>query len=915
MNLGKIEENIHKLTQHISQGEFIYDLLLAYGLPKASITRLKDGSYNLSKKKGSILWKKKLLFQEVFDQDLHACIDQLRRNEEAIKHGPRFVIVTDYETLLAYDTKTKDTLDTKLKDLAKYYDFFLPWSGREKAQAKMESQADVKAAEKMAKLYDNIRQDNPNQFHDHKSLHELNVFLSRLLFCFFAEDTEIFPKKLFVNSIASHTQPGGSDLSEYLERLFEVLNTKHADRKGSPEYLIKFEYVNGGLFSDSYKAPEFTARSRKMLIECGELDWSEINPDIFGSMIQAVVHPDRRGGMGMHYTSVSNIMKVIEPLFLNELNEEFDKNQHNPQKLDKLLGRLSTIRIFDPACGSGNFLIIAYKELRLLEIKILIKLKALSEGTSDLDDVQASLIPKAQMSLASAYVPQLFSRISLSQFYGIELDDFAHEIAILSLWLAEHQMNVKFNEAFQKKLPSLPLKQGGNIICDNATRMDWEKVCPIGEKYENYILGNPPYLGARNQNKMQKGDVGHVLGKIKGSNSLDYIACWIYKAANYLEKAGGECGFVSTNSICQGEQVALLWPNVFAKNIEIGFAHQSFKWSNNAKKNAGVTCVIVGLRPISKKAKYIYSNLTSHTAANISPYLTDNHNVIVYKRSKPILSIPSVVFGNQAIDGGNLIMSNEEKEKLLVVHPSAKKFIRRLYGAEDFIKGLTRWCIWVSDSNFSEANKIPEFRERFQKVEEFRKNGGDVARSLVHIPYRFRYVHEAKNSMLVLPRTTSERREYLPIGFLTAEAIVTDAVQVVYDPELYIMGVLSSKIHMAWIKAVAGRLKTDFRYSNSICYNNFPIPELTDKQKDTITTHVLNVLEERENYSQKSLGELYDPKKMPKSLREAHEGLDHAVERCYRAKPFTSDEERLGYLFKLYEEMTSQDKLEKKKHA
>lgn len=494
MNLGKIEENVQNLTQQVSHGEFIYELLLAYGMPKASITRLKDGAYNLSKKSGEILWKKKLLFREVFDQDLHATIDQLRRDETTAKHSPRFIIVTDYKTLLAYDTKTKDTLDRPIGELHRHFDFFLPWSGREKSQAKLENPADVKAAENMAKLYDNIRQDNPHQFLDRESLHELNVFLSRLLFCYFAEDTEIFSKKLFVNSIESHTQSDGSDMAEYLGRLFMVMNTKHTERNDLPDYLKKFEYVNGGLFEKVYRAPKFTARSRKLLLECGELDWSEINPDIFGSMIQAVVHPDQRGGMGMHYTSVSNIMKVIEPLFLNELNEEFENNQHNPQKLEKLLGHLSTIRIFDPACGSGNFLIIAYKELRLLEIKILKQLKVLSEAVRGLDDLQASLIPKAQMSLAAAHMPSLFSRINLSQFYGIELDDFAHEIAILSLWLAEHQMNVKFNEEFQKKLPSLPLKQGGKIVCGNAVQLNWKQVCPIEKDSEIFLIGNPPYM-------------------------------------------------------------------------------------------------------------------------------------------------------------------------------------------------------------------------------------------------------------------------------------------------------------------------------------------------------------------------------------------------------------------------------------
>jgi len=903
MNISKIEENIQQLVKSPSQEEFIYGLLLAYGLPKASITRLKDGAYNLSKKKGTILWKKKLLFQEVFDQDLHACIDQLRRNEDAIKHSPRFVIVTDYETLLAYDTKTKDTLDTKLKDLAKYFDFFLPWSGREKAQAKLENPADVKAAEKMAKLYDNIRQDNPHQFHDYKSLHELNVFLSRLLFCFFAEDTEIFPKKLFVNSIASHTQPDGSDLSEYLERLFEVLNTKHSDRKGFPEYLKKFEYVNGGLFSDSYTAPKFTPRSRKMLIECGELDWSEINPDIFGSMIQAVVHPDQRGGMGMHYTSVSNIMKVIEPLFLNELNEEFENNQHNPQKLDKLLGRLSTIRIFDPACGSGNFLIIAYKELRLLEIKILKQLKALSEGTSELDDVQASLIPKAQMSLASTYVPQLFSRVDLSQFYGIELDDFAHEIAILSLWLAEHQMNVKFNEAFQKKLPSLPLKQGGKIICDNATRLDWEKVCTKDKDSEVYILGNPPYLGFNVLSAEQRKDIEFVLPELDNLKFLDYITCWFIKAARYTK---GNCrfAFVTTNSICQGVQVPIVWPHIFNQNLEINFAHSEFAWSNNAKKNAGVICSVIGLRPISNKPKYFYENTTKIEVKNINAYLVNGGNIIVEKRQTPLSNLPKISTGNIPYDGGNLILTSEEAKSLLLNYPQSREFIKELSGSVEFIRGITRYCLWIEDNQVVLARSIAPIQARIEAVKKSREQAGKIAKNYAHVPHKFYMTNRAKESQIIIPRVSSVRRKYIPMGFLKSDVIISDSAQAIYDPETWVFAVITSYMHMVWVKAIGGKLKSDYRYSAVICYNTFPVPDLSSQQKATLTTHVLNVLEEREAHSEKTMAELYDPEKMPKSLRDAHAGLDEAVERCYRIKPFTSDEERLEYLFKLYEEMT-----------
>jgi N-6 DNA Methylase len=616
MNIGQIEENVQTIAANLSRDSFIYDLLTAYGLPKASITRLQQGSYNLSKTPGEILWKKKLYFRPVFDEDLHGFIDTRRKDANLLKHAPRFFIVTDFLTLLAYDTKTGDTLDVPLSEIDRHADFFLPWAGMEKAQAKLENPADVKAAEKMAKLYDHIRHDNPDRFNDEEALHELNVFLSRLLFCYFAEDTEIFPHKLFTNSVTSHTQSDGSDLDAYLNRLFDVLNAPEPSkprldhlgtmfeplnkdsRSGFPDYLKKFPYVNGGLFAQKLAAPKFSSRARKMLIECGsQLNWADINPDIFGSMIQAVVHPDQRGGMGMHYTSVTNIMKVIEPLFLNELQEEFEKHSDDARKLQRLIERLREIRIFDPACGSGNFLIIAYKELRKLEMEIFKRLQEISK----------------QQSLP-------ISGIVLSQFFGIELDDFAHEVAILSLWLAEHQMNVAFKKTFGQSRASLPLKDGGKIVHGNATRLDWDTICPKAPEAEVYVLGNPPYMGARNQSKEQKSDLQHVFEGREEYKDCDYVSCWILKGGRYISGANAQFAFVSTNSINQGEQVAYIWPLVFEQGLEIGFAHQAFKWSNNAKLNAGVTCVVVGIRNTCNRPKRLYTEGAFRVVDNIKSY-------------------------------------------------------------------------------------------------------------------------------------------------------------------------------------------------------------------------------------------------------------------------------------------------------
>jgi hypothetical protein len=906
MNIAQIEINLQNLIKTLSKDTFIYELLLAYCLPKASITRLQKGNLNLSKVDGEISWKKKLFFQEEYKEDLHLTISELIKS---IKHQQRFVIVTDYNLFLAADTKTGEKLDIELQELPKHFDFFLPWAGMEKAQHRNENPADVKAAERMAKLFDEIKKDNVAASEDDS--HALNVFLSRLLFCYFAEDTHIFQDGQFTNAISSHTAVDGSNLNSYLETLFEVLNTDKKDRKDLSAYLDSFPYVNGGLFKDPHPVPVFSRKSRQLCIDAGEMNWKDINPDIFGSMFQGVIDPDKRGSLGAHYTSVPNIMKVIEPLFLDELREEFEKSKNSPKKLNELLYRLSKIKIFDPACGSGNFLIIAYKELRRLEIAIIHHLQELQKIASGFNskNEQLSFIPKAQLTLAASFQVDLFSRIQLSQFFGIEIDDFAHEIAQLSLWLAEHQMNVEFQKEFGKSSPTLPLKEAGKIVCGNACRLDWEEVCPKKEGDEIYILGNPPYLGARNQSVNQKSDLEFVFGRSYGTNSLDYISAWFLKAAKFNETYNSCAGFVSTNSLIQGEQAGILWPKILKLKNHIFFAYSSFLWNNSAKNKAAVYVVIIGIEKISIRQKKIFTGSKVKVVTNISPYLTEGSDITVEKRTKPRNGIPALVFGNQGIEGGNLILSNEEKVSWLNANPDLSKFIRPLYGAEDYMKNENRWCIWINESQVNEALHFPEIKDRVKKVESYRRKGGQVARSLVNIPYRFRYIHEAEDTILILPRTTTERRDYLVVGFLDKKNIVTDAAQVIYDPQPYIFGLLSSKIHMNWVKATAGRLKMDIRYSNSICYNNFPFPPISDQRKQEITQCVFRILEERERHSEKTLAQLYDPDKMPDGLREAHRQNDLAIERCYRSRPFESDEERLEYLFKLYEKMIAEEKI------
>lgn len=881
MNIAQIEANLQKLVQSVSNESFIYDLLLAYGLPKASITRLQKGGMNLSKTEGEIIWKKKLIYKAVKNDDVHRVITELKADERLTKHDPRFIIVTDFETLLAIDRKTSDTLDINLLEIPKYFDFFLPMAGMEKAQHLSENPADVKAAERMAKLYDEIKKDNTTETPE--AVHSLNVFLSRLLFCFFAEDTGIFEPDLFTNSIHSHTQPDGSDLSGYLEKVFEVMNTDHPERHCLPAYLDAFPYVNGGLFRTKHPVPLFTRRSRQAIIDSGDLQWCDINPDIFGSMIQAVITPEHRGGLGMHYTSVPNIMKVIEPLFLNELYEEFEAAKGNIKRLNTLLQRIWKIKLFDPACGSGNFLIIAYKELRRLEMKIF-----------------------REMDVVNQFHSNQFSGISLTSFFGIELDDFAHEVATLSLWLAEHQMNREFFAAFGRTKPALPLSETGNIVKGNACRLDWETVCHKHDGDEIYIMGNPPYRGFSQQDKSQKDDLFYILGS---TTKLDYISCWFIKGADYLNKVNAEFAFVSTNSICQGEQVDLLWPLVLKKNTEISFAHQSFKWANNAKENAGVTCVIVGVRNLSNKPKCLFNGNHIRKVQNINPYLSTSHILTVAKRNNALSLLPAMVLGNMPNDFGYLHFTREERNDVVDAFPESEKYFKKVIGSQELIKGIERWCLWIEDPEVTNAKMIPIINDRLNLVKiERAKSKKESYNKYASLPHRFIEIRHQDANAIVVPGTSSENRKYIPIGFLNNDVIINNLAFAIYKPESYLFGLLSSMMQVVWIRSVCGCLETRIRYSSVLGYNTFPFPPITVTQKQELEKHVYQILDEREKHSEKTLAQLYDPDKMPEGLREAHHQNDLAVERCYRSRPFETDEERLEYLFKLYEQMIEEEK-------
>jgi hypothetical protein len=887
MNTKEIEHNLQTIINNFSKEEFIYDFLIAYGISKTSITRLKKGDFNLSKNENEILYKKKIFFKVEDADKLLSTVDGLSKEESILKHKPRFVIATDYKHLVAKDLKLDRNLDIEIEELAKYFDFFLPLAGSEVYKASNDNEADRNAAYKMAMLYDLLREENPNIYNSKEHIHHLNIFLSRLLFCYFAEDTEIFEKdSIFTNTLVQHTNNNGSDTHEFLSRLFERLNTLKKD--GFPAYLADFPYVNGDLFKDTINIPIFSSKARKILIELGDLNWKDINPDIFGSMIQAVVLDEYRSDLGMHYTSVPNIFKLIKPLFLDELYEEFEKVQDNVKQLRVLIIRISKIKFFDPACGSGNFLIITYKEIRLLEIKILQRIIELEQSHLLIDSV-----------------------ISLDQFYGIEIDDFAHEVAILSLWLAEHQMNQYFEEqldGYTDHKSIIPLKKSGTIIQGNATRKNWKEVCPIGKDDEIYIIGNPPYYGSRKQKQEQKDDLKFVFKK--DYKSLDYISAWFYKAAEYICGFNAKCSFVSTNSICQGDQVALTWSRILSEKIEIDFAHQSFKWTNSAKGNAGVTVIIVGLRNTSNKPKFIFKRKVKSLVKNINPYLVDASNIIVMGRAKPLSMFPEMRYGNMPNDGGNLILNEAEKLNMLNENQNTIKWIKSFLGASEFIRGNNRFCLWIKDKELQEASTVLSIKNRLDKVVEHREKSTEKStREKAKKPNHFYFSAHVDTDSILIPRHSSESRDYIPIGFFNNETIIADSAMAIYHAKPWLFAVVTSRMHMVWVRAVGGKLKTDYRYSAKLCYNTFPFPEITTKQKENVNLYVFAILDERAKHRGKTMAWLYNPDTMPIGLRKAHQELDEAIEQCYRLQPFKNDAERLEYLFKLYEEMIKEDTL------
>lgn len=898
-------EALEQLSQRgTSASEFVYDLLRIFAnWGDGQVRRTKEGAGNSAKDGETVLVKNLIAYRPAANKTIddgctamYDIIAGMRADAKITKHTPRLYVTSDGVHVVAYDPKENDFYENRIELLWKDFEFFAPLAGIEKIQYTTESEADVKSAELMAKLFDDIRR--YNNVRDPETVHALNVFMSRLLFCFFAEDTGLFPgQNLFTNTLANHTKEDGSDLAAFIDKAFFAMSTNDpAVLATLPSPYDRFPYVNGGLFKDRFPIPTLSRRARTLILNCGEYAWKDINPDIFGSMIQAVVTPEQRAGLGIHYTSVPNIEKVIRPLFLDSLMEEFTaaceeakeklaKQMHPDratQRLRNLLNRLANIKFFDPACGSGNFLIITYKRLRELEIMIWQALR---------DIANISVLP--------------MSNITLTQFYGIELDDYACDTATLSLWLAEHQMNLKFREAFGVQPDTLPLKPSGHIVCGNACRLDWNTVCPHSPEEEVYIMGNPPYLGARLQDKAQKEDGNIALDDIRGHNELDYIAIWFWKGTKYIVNSNAQLAFVTTNSICQGEQVNILWKNVLEKNVQIFFAYKSFKWSNNAKYNAAVTCSIIGLS-YKSCSKRLFINSESKIVENINPYLIRADNTIITGLVNPIGKVPEMSFGSMPNDGGFLLLEKFEKDDLISSDASCGRFIHRIYGSQEFIRDEERYCIWIEEQ---EKDNLPTpILQRVERVRIVRSKSKRAATNkLAEMPWRFGEVRYKNSEAILIPAVSSERREYIPIGYVDKDTIISNSAFAIYDAEKWLFALLTSKMHNLWVRTVGGRLKTDYRYSATLCYNTFPFPKLNTAAKEELGRLAQNVLNIRDEHFDMALGEMYNPEAMPDELLEAHHQLDLAVERIYRPEPFISDEERLEYLFKLYAKIKGVD--------
>jgi hypothetical protein len=909
LNAVEIEQAISALAERpFDAQEFPFAFLEAFGNKATTIKRLRSGASNKSDL-GGVLQTNNIHIVTCREGEATRTLAALKASPATSKAKAKFILATDGTEFEAEDLTSGETVACPYKDFPDHFGFFLPLAGITTVKQIRESSFDIRATSRLNRLYVELLKDNP-EWGTAERRHDMNHFMARLIFCFFAEDTDIFKKGLFTATIEQMSARDSSNTHEVIGELFRAMNIRTEDRAALevPRWANVFPYVNGGLFSGSIDVPRFSRIARSYLLHIGNLDWTKINPDIFGSMIQAVAEDEERGALGMHYTSVPNILKVLNPLFLDDLRVRLEEAGDNPRMLLNLRRRMSKIRVFDPACGSGNFLVIAYKQMRAIEVEI-------NKRRRESD---------------------LRTEIPLTNFRGIELRSFPAEIARLALIIAEFQCDVLYRGQKEALAEFLPLDAENWITCGNALRLDWQSVCPPtgarvklqaddlfhtpldqaqidfeNEGGETYICGNPPYLGSKWQREEHKSDLEAIFeGRTSSWKSLDYVAGWFMKAADYALRTNCVTALVATNSICQGVQVPILWPLIFSAGHKIHFAHTSFKWSNLASYNAGVTVVVVGISNRPEGVRRLFSlddngqDLVQETS-NINAYLVSGRDITIHPSKKSSSGLAYMDLGNMPKDGGNLLLTFGDAESAVSSEPAISRFIYDFVGSQEYVKGVVRRCLWIEDSDVADALKSKFIAARLDGVRKMRlESDATSTRAFADRPHRFKQIQgRGVRSSIVVPKVTSEGRAYLPVGLLSSHSIVSDNAFALYDAPLWSMALIGSRLHLVWVATVCGKLETRYRYSNTLGWNTFPVPVLTEKNKADLTRCAEDILLTREVHFPATIADLYDTEKMPPDLCDAHERNDEVLERIYIGRRFRNDTERLEKLFELYTKM------------
>lgn len=915
MNAVEIESAISDLAlEPFDAAEFPFVFLAAFGNKETALKRLRAGNNNASDVPGGVLLRSNIHIASCESGSVGETLKSLRASPATTKAKAKFILATDGQILEAEELITGETITCDYQDLPNHFGFLLPLAGISTIKEIKDNPIDVRATSRLNKLYVELLNENPDWAKAERRA-DMNHFMARLVFCFFAEDTDIFNGDgLFTKTVEQFSERDGSNTDQVLSEIFRAMNVKREDRASAqsrlPSWADKFPYVNGGLFSGSTEAPRFTRMARTYLLHAGKLNWQKINPDIFGSMIQAVADDEERGALGMHYTSVPNILKVLNPLFLDGLRAQLEAAGDNKAKLLNLRKRMARIRVFDPACGSGNFLVIAYKQMREIEAEIN---RCRGEANNK-------------------------SEIPLTNFRGIELRDFPAEIARLALIIAEFQCDVLYRGQQDALAEFLPLNAQNWIVCGNALRLDWLSICPptgtgvkvladdlfgtplnqteidfVNEGGETYICGNPPYLGSKRQTEEQKSDLEAVFGHLTPNwRSLDYVAGWFLKASDFRSQASSSAGFVATNSICQGQQASILWPLVFGVGYEINFAHTSFNWRNLASHNAGVTVVIVGIALCKTGVKKLYhsdaqENSVLREVPTINAYLIPGSNIIIEATRKQIAGLPEFERGNSPTDGGHLLLDRADLKEMGLNESQAKQFIRPFIGSLELIRGASRFCIWIEDEDVDNAMSINSVADRVAKVRSFRLLSTKLAtRKAANWAYRFDERKPLPSvPSICVPVTSSENRAYLPADLLPAEVVISNLAFGMPCAEIWVLSIVVSRMMLSWVSAVCARMRTDYRFTNTLCWNTFPAPLLTEQNKADLTRSAEDILLAREAHFPATIADLYDPESMPDNLRHAHERNDEVLERIYIGRRFRNDTERLEKLFDLYTKMTA----------